>query len=95
MNSLISEIDSDNKTLEGAEVFTKASLSALPPHGDTDAFVKFLDRLSSLIDKPDPKGQHLIEYLLEIVLDNKLMEVDPAMELVANNGKTFILHYLL
>jgi len=75
-----------NRDPESAQPYTKATINKLVAKGDADAAKKFINRLRGLFDNSKNQGERLIEYLLELVLDNGLMDAKDGAELAANNG---------
>jgi len=74
-----------NRKTDGAAAFTKADIGTMTIQGNPDASKKFKNSLTSLFDQ-DKQGQRLVEYLLELALDNDLIDEKAAGQLAADNG---------
>jgi len=75
-----------NRNTDGAEAFTKESISDASVKGDADAQKKFVARISGLLDNTEKREKNVIGYLLELVLDNQLIEGNAAAQFAADAG---------
>jgi len=65
--------------------YTKTTIKSLKVGGDGDAGKKFVSRLASLFGE-DEQGLHLIEYLLELTMDNDVLDAKEGAELAGASG---------
>jgi len=80
------KVNGVNRKTDGAAAFTKATFVNFAAKGDADARRKFIERSLSLFDKPDQSGSRVIEYLMEFVLDNDVLEAQDAANLAGDHG---------
>jgi outer membrane biosynthesis protein TonB len=80
------KIKGDNLKTDGVKPFCQESFKTCQADGDADAHNKFITRLTGLLTKTDKRELHLIEYLLELIMDNALLEINDAGQLAAENG---------
>lgn len=66
-------------------VLTPQTAKTLQVRGDAEASKRFIDHIAALVSKPDQF--QFLKYLMELVLDNKLMEIKDAMTLAAGFRK--------
>jgi len=75
-----------NRNTDNAQAYTKTTISTLTIKGDADAANKFITRLTGLFDNHDKQGERLIEYFMELILDNNISEPNDIANLAASNG---------
>ena len=72
--------------MDGVTAFTKDDITKCPGKGNAEAHSKFVSRIAGVFQNPHPKGFHIIEFLLEWALDNKVLEIKDAVKEMTTNG---------
>jgi len=75
-----------NRNTDNAQAYTKTTIGTMALKGDAEAAKNFINRLTGLFDIHDKQGERLIEYCMELILDNNISEPNDLAQLAAGNG---------
>lgn len=87
------EVKNSKYEIKGADPFTVDEIAELGSrHSNPRAYKKFVRRLKDTFDedKWHAKRYYFIQHLFELVLDNKLMELQDAANLAVKHGEFFL-----